>query len=282
MKIYEGIDRVKVKEYHPPCIIQTQEDKEYFDLNSGAGAFFFGYPKMDFSDVVITTNIFNHVIIDETIEALEKASGYRCPILLCSGSEGNEAAIKLALKATRFSKPKIGYMPGCYFGRTFFSVMCSDKKYNEYLNFNSGNFVPINSVKDDLSKVDTKKVSDGGTIDVWGDGSAVRSYTYVDDMVDGICRLMQSDLQGPTNIGNPEYISVDELVTTVAKVAGKKIKINNVKGPVGVESRNFSNQKIFRTGWKANFSTDDGIRLTYPWIESHVKAQIKNPTTYSA
>jgi len=123
------------------------------------------------------------------------------------------------------------------------------------------------------------EVSDGGTIDVWGDGSAVRSYTYVDDMVDGICRLMQSDLQGPTNIGNPEYISVDELVTTVAKVAGKKIKINHVIGPVGVESRNFSNQKIFRTGWKANFSTEDGIRLTYPWIESHVKAPIKDPTT---
>ena len=123
------------------------------------------------------------------------------------------------------------------------------------------------------------EVSDGGTIDVWGDGSAARSYTYVDDMVDGICRLMQSDLQGPTNIGNPEYISVDELVTTVAKVAGKKIKINHVIGPVGVESRNFSNQKIFRTGWKANFSTEDGIRLTYPWIESHVKAPIKDPTT---
>ena len=126
------------------------------------------------------------------------------------------------------------------------------------------------------------EADNGGTIDVWGDGTAVRSYTYVDDMVDGIYRLMQSDLQGPTNIGNPEYISVDELVTTAAKVAGKKIKINHVKGPVGVESRNFSNQKIFRTGWKANFSTDDGIRLTYPWIESHVKAQIKNPTTYSA
>ena len=123
------------------------------------------------------------------------------------------------------------------------------------------------------------EADNGGTIDVWGDGTAVRSYTYVDDMVDGIYRLMQSDLQGPTNIGNPEYISVDELVTTVAKVAGKKIKINHVIGPVGVESRNFSNQKIFRTGWKANFSTEDGIRLTYPWIESHVKAPIKDPTT---
>lgn len=125
------------------------------------------------------------------------------------------------------------------------------------------------------------EVEDGGVIDVWGDGSAVRSYTYVDDMVDGIYRLMQSDLQGPTNIGNPEYISVDELVSIVAKVAGKALKINHINGPVGVKSRNFSNRKILKTGWKAKFSTEDGIRLTYPWIESQVKAQRKTPATES-
>ena len=122
------------------------------------------------------------------------------------------------------------------------------------------------------------EADNGGTIDVWGDGTAVRSYTYVDDMVDGIYRLMQSDLQGPTNIGNPEYISVDELVTTVAKVAGKKIKISHVKGPVGVESRNFSNRKIYSIGWKARFNTEAGIRLTYPWIESQVKAVKGTPS----
>lgn len=112
---------------------------------------------------------------------------------------------------------------------------------------------------------------DGGTIDVWGDGKAVRSYTYIDDMVDGICRLMQSDLIEPVNIGNPEYISVNELVRIVAKVAGKTIKINHIPGPVGVESRNFSNEKIYSIGWKPRVSTEAGIRQTYPWIESQVK-----------
>ncbi|HEV2070479.1 MAG TPA: NAD-dependent epimerase/dehydratase family protein [Acidimicrobiales bacterium] len=56
------------------------------------------------------------------------------------------------------------------------------------------------------------EVDDGGTIEVWGDGTAVRSYTYVDDLVDGIVRLMRSGLAGPANIGNPEYVTVDELV----------------------------------------------------------------------
>ena len=66
------------------------------------------------------------------------------------------------------------------------------------------------------------EVDDGGTIEVWGDGSAVRSYTYVDDMVDGIYRLTQSEIEGPVNIGSPEYVTVNELVDVVAEVAKKR------------------------------------------------------------
>ena len=111
----------------------------------------------------------------------------------------------------------------------------------------------------------------GGTIQVWGDGSAVRSYIYVDDLVEGIYRLMHSDLEGPTNIGSPEYVSVKELVNTVTEVAGKKVKFKWVKGPVGVESRNFSNSRICSLGWWARFSLKEGISETYPWIEKQVK-----------
>ena len=116
------------------------------------------------------------------------------------------------------------------------------------------------------------EVEDGGTIEVWGDGTAVRSYTYVNDMVDGIYRLMHSDLEGAVNIGCPEYVSVNELVATVAEVAGKKINIKHVKGPVGVMSRNFSNARIYSLGWKSQYSLKDGIALTYPWIASQAKA----------
>src|SRR5207244_8251245 len=100
---------------------------------------------------------------------------------------------------------------------------------------------------------------DGGTIEVWGDGTAIRSYTYVDDMVDGIYRLTEQSLEGPANIGSPEYVSVAELVQTVADVAGKKLRIKYVNGPVGVQSRNFSNDRIYSTGWRPRFSPKDGI-----------------------
>ncbi|MFN2140873.1 MAG: NAD-dependent epimerase/dehydratase family protein [Candidatus Promineifilaceae bacterium] len=117
------------------------------------------------------------------------------------------------------------------------------------------------------------EADNGGAIEVWGDGTAVRSYTYVDDMVDGIYLLMHSDLQGAVNIGCPQYVTVDELVETVANAAGKEIKIKHIEGPVGVQSRNFSNERIYSLGWRAKYYLEDGIARTYPWIEEQVKAQ---------
>jgi GDP-D-mannose 3',5'-epimerase len=115
------------------------------------------------------------------------------------------------------------------------------------------------------------EAEEGGIVEVWGDGSAVRSYTYIDDMLDGICRLIQSDLEVPANIGCPQYVSVKELVDAVADVAGKTFRIRWVEGPVGVQSRNFSNARIESTGWKSRFPLREGIARTYPWIEAQVR-----------
>ena len=119
------------------------------------------------------------------------------------------------------------------------------------------------------------EVKDGGTIEVWGDGSAIRSYTYVEDMVEGIYLLMHSDLEGAVNIGCPEYVSVNELADAVMEVAGKKVNIKHVPGPVGVQSRNFSNERIYSLGWRAKFFLKDGISQTYPWIAAQVRKSRK-------
>lgn len=116
------------------------------------------------------------------------------------------------------------------------------------------------------------EAEDGGTIEIWGDGTAIRSYTYVSDMVDGIYLLMHSDLHGPVNIGCPLYVTVDELAMTVARVSGKRINLKHVPGPVGVQSRNFSNERIYSLGWQARVLLAEGIGFTYPWVEAQVKA----------
>ena len=83
---------------------------------------------------------------------------------------------------------------------------------------------------------------------------------------------MHSDLHGAVNIGCPQYVSVNELVGTVARVAGKPINIRHVDGPVGVQSRNFSNVRIYSLGWRPKVFLEEGIALTYPWIAAQVRA----------
>ncbi len=114
------------------------------------------------------------------------------------------------------------------------------------------------------------EAQDGGTIEAWGDGTAVRSYTYIDDMLKGIYLLMQSELRVPVNIGCPQYVSVKELIDTVAQVAGKKVHVKWTEGPVGVQSRNFANDKIYSLGWKPEYFLEDGIALTFPWVVKQV------------
>ncbi len=114
-------------------------------------------------------------------------------------------------------------------------------------------------------------VADGGTIEVWGDGTAMRVFTYVDDLVDGIRLLMDSDCGQPTNIGSDERVSINELVALVAEVAGKKVKVRHVDGPVGVHARNHSSKRIRAMGWTDRHTLRQGIARTYPWVKEQTE-----------
>jgi len=100
----------------------------------------------------------------------------------------------------------------------------------------------------------------------------MRAYTYIDDLLDGIILLMKSDLQNGVNIGRRQYVSVIDLVQTIAEVAGKKINIKHIEGPEGVNARNFRNDLIKSIGWKSNNSLYTGIAKTYPWVKTQVEA----------
>jgi len=115
------------------------------------------------------------------------------------------------------------------------------------------------------------EAGDGGVVEIWGDGSAIRVYTYVDDLCDGIRALMASDIREPTNIGTSELVSVNELLETVADVSGRPIGVCHVDGPVGVQARYHSVARIESTGWRARWSLRRGIEATYPWVAQQVK-----------
>ncbi|MBT3352137.1 MAG: NAD-dependent epimerase/dehydratase family protein [Nitrospinaceae bacterium] len=109
---------------------------------------------------------------------------------------------------------------------------------------------------------------DEDTIEVWGDGEQTRSYCFVDDCIEGIHRLMQSDFHEPLNLGQDRMLTINELVDIVANIAGKKIgKDYDLTKPQGVRGRNSDNDKLRKVlGWEPGISLEDGLDKTYGWI----------------
>ena len=113
---------------------------------------------------------------------------------------------------------------------------------------------------------------DGGEIEVWGDGQQTRSFLYIDECIDGILRLMDSDFKGPVNIGSEEMLSINQLAQNVIDISGKEIYIKNIEGPTGVRGRNSDNKLIReKLGWEPSKPLYDGLIKTYDWINEQIK-----------
>ena len=115
------------------------------------------------------------------------------------------------------------------------------------------------------------EIKDGEAVEVWGDGLQTRSFLYIDECLEAVSRLMESDFIGPVNIGSEEMISINDFAKLIAKIANKKINLKNIPGPEGVRGRNSDNDLIFeKLGWKPNQPLSDGIEKTYLWINDQV------------
>jgi nucleoside-diphosphate-sugar epimerase len=116
--------------------------------------------------------------------------------------------------------------------------------------------------------------SDGGSIDIWGDGQQTRSFMYIDDCVTGIYRIMQSDYRLPLNLGTDELVSVDALVELVCGIARKPlIKRHDLSKPQGVRGRNSDNCRLrVVLGWEPTTPLRVGLVPTYRWIRDCVAA----------
>ncbi len=112
---------------------------------------------------------------------------------------------------------------------------------------------------------------DGGTVEIWGDGSQTRSFLHIDECVEGTIRLIRSDAAGPLNIGSDEMIAINDLARMAAGFSGKRIAIRNVPGPTGVRGRNSDNRLIRETlGWAPSRPLAEGMRKTSRWIEAQL------------
>lgn len=104
-------------------------------------------------------------------------------------------------------------------------------------------------------------------IEVWGDGKQTRSFLYIDDCIDAVRLLMESNFKEPINIGSEEMVSINELAQMAIDLSGKAIEIKNIPGPTGVRGRNSNNDLIRQVlGWEPNYNLKDGLKKTYDWI----------------
>tara|TARA_R100000322_G_C5446482_1_gene191768 strand:- start:2086 stop:3120 length:1035 start_codon:yes stop_codon:yes gene_type:complete len=116
-----------------------------------------------------------------------------------------------------------------------------------------------------------KVIQSSGDIEIWGDGKQTRSFLYVDECVEGVRRLMESDFSEPVNIGSDEMVTINQLVDIACSVENKDITKKHIDGPLGVAGRNSDNKLIKESiDWAPNYPLSKGIEKTYKWIKEQV------------
>jgi len=115
------------------------------------------------------------------------------------------------------------------------------------------------------------EAEDGGEIEIWGDGMQTRSFLYIDECIEGVRRLVESDFTGPVNIGSEEMVTINQLAEIVMQIAGKKLSVKHISGPLGVRGRNSDNRLIAeKLGWRPSRPLREGLEKTYSWISEQV------------
>jgi GDP-D-mannose 3', 5'-epimerase len=117
-------------------------------------------------------------------------------------------------------------------------------------------------------KVIQAQLDDSGAIEIWGDGRQTRSFTFIDDALFGVLRLMEADISEPINLGSSQLVTINELVDIVEGIAGVKLERRyNLDAPQGVRGRNSDNARIRELlGWEPSVSLEAGLEKTYAWI----------------
>ncbi len=118
--------------------------------------------------------------------------------------------------------------------------------------------------------------NDGGEMELWGDGKQTRSFLYIDECLEGVRRLMDSEFAGPVNIGSEEMVTINQLAEMAMDIGKKKLTIKHIPGPLGVRGRNSDNRLIMsKLEWAPSAPLKDGLTKTYLWIEGEIKKQAK-------
>lgn len=127
-----------------------------------------------------------------------------------------------------------------------------------------------------------KALTSESEVEMWGDGKQTRSFTFVDDCVEGILRITKSDFKEPLNLGSSEMVSMNEMMELVLSFGKTNLPIKHIPGPEGVRGRNSDNSLILeKLGWEPTVKLADGLKVTHGWIKGQIEKEGGDASQYA-
>jgi GDP-D-mannose 3', 5'-epimerase len=263
------------------CNRATQGIDEVYQLAAdmgGAGYIFTGERDADIvhNSAIINLNIAKACVINSVNKVFYSSSACIYPIfnqLVPDNPDCSEDSAYPAMPDSEYGWEKL-FSERLYlsFSRNYDLQVRIARFHNIF-----GPFGAWNNGKEKAPAALCRKVAEaknGTSIQIWGDGRQTRSFLYIDECLEGISRLMESNFHGPVNIGSDEMISINELAEMIIEISKKKLTITNIDGPVGVRGRNSDNRLIHqKLQWRPTLPLRAGIEKTYRWIEAEVLKQ---------
>jgi len=251
---------------------------EVYQLAADMGGAGFVFTGENDADIMHNSGLINMNVIDESYKRSVKKIFYSSSA--CMYPEYNQMDPdnpKCSEDSAYPANPDSEYGWEKLFSEHLYLAYAKNKGMNVRIARFHNIFGPEGSWKDGREKAPAafcRKVAEtpkGGTIEMWGDGLQTRSFLYVDECLEGVRRLMESEFQGPVNIGSEEMVSINRLAEIVMEIASKKLTIKHIPGPLGVRGRNSDNALIKnKLGWEPNYSLKKGLQKTYSWIANQI------------
>jgi nucleoside-diphosphate-sugar epimerase len=271
------------------CHLATSEARYVFNLAADMGGM--GFIELNKALCMMTVLINTHMLMGAREAGVERFFFSSSACVYAADKQTSAAVVPLREEDAYPAMPEDGYgweklfsERMCrHFSEDFGLMMRVARYHNVY-----GPFGTYDGGREKVPAAICRKVveaqlSGSPSIEIWGDGEQTRSFTYIDDCVEGTLRLMESEFPEPINIGSDQLVTVNQLVDIVESVAGVKlVRSYKLDAPKGVRGRNSDNTLVRQNlGWSPSRRLEDGLRETYAWIYAQMSESRNEPSLVS-
>jgi len=266
------------------CLRATEGMDEVYNLAADMGGI--GYITASLADIARNNILINAHMLEASRQNRVKKFLFSSSACVYAGYRQKEANVTPLREEDAYpAEPEPGYGWEKLFTEELCRYYWKDHKFETRIVRFHNVYGPLGTYEGGKEKAPAaicRKVAlapDGGEIEIWGDGKQTRSFMYVDDCVEGLVRLMESDYREPLNLGTEELVTIDELVNMVSAISGKKLtKKFDPSKPQGVRGRNSDNSRLRKVlAWEPSIPLEKGLAGTYRWIENELRSAGRTP-----